>query len=74
MPIRLHAEHTGRGVSLKRIATPNDAESLRLFFAEKGSAATVSPFSVSDHRVFLPGMTMDQFAKLIEAANIELIP
>jgi hypothetical protein len=74
MPIRLHAEDTGQGVLLSRIETQADVESLCSFFSEKGAAATAGPQSApSDNRVFLAGLTIDQFAQLIEWANVELI-
>lgn len=74
MPIRLHAEDTGHGVLLSQIEMQADAESLRNFFSEKGAAATVGPLSIpGDYRVFLAGLTMEQFAQLIERANVELI-
>jgi hypothetical protein len=74
MPIRVHAEETGRGVLLSRIEMQADVESLCSFFSEKGAAATAGPQSVpGDNRVFLAGLTMEQFAQLIEWANVELI-
>ena len=74
MPIRLHAEDTGYGVLLSRIEMQADVESLCSFFSEKGAAPTVGPESVpGDNRVFLAGLSMEQFARLIEWANVELI-
>lgn len=73
MAIRLKAEATGLGVLLKAIETQADAESLCQFFHKKGVAANASPLAVGDNRLFLPGLTFDQFLKLIQGSNIELI-
>lgn len=74
MAIRLQAEQTGLGVLLKRIGTQADAESIRKYLAEKGIAATIGSLAVGDYRVFLLSVTKEEFAKLIEGANVELIP
>lgn len=73
MAIRLKAEATGLGVLLKAIETQADAESLCQFFHEKGVAANASPLAVGDNRLFLPGLAFDEFVKLIEGSNVELI-
>ncbi len=73
MAIRVHAEYMGRGVLLKKVASQADAESLRNLFAERELAAVISPFAAGDYRVFLAGLSAEEFAKLIEGANIELI-
>ena len=72
MGIQLHAEDTGQGVLLSRIATHDDAESVRIFLGERGVAATVGPLSLpGDYRVFLPEMTMERFLPLAEDWSIE---
>ncbi len=72
MGVRLHAEDTGQGVLLSRIATQDDAESVRVFLGERGIAATVGPRLVpGDYRVFLPEMTMERFVPLAEDWSIE---
>jgi hypothetical protein len=75
MPIRFHAEHIDHGILLSKIETPEEAESVRNFFHERGTPSVISQLSIpGDSKVYLPGPTKDQFAKLIEGANVELIP
>lgn len=75
MPIRFHAEHIDHGVLLSKIETLEEAESVRNFFLEKSTPSAISQLSTpGDYKVYLPGPTKDQFAKLIEGANVELIP
>lgn len=74
MPIRCHAENDGQGVVLGRIEMMADAESLRCFFAEQGIAAIITqPREEAGFRVYVPGMPLGLFAKLIAKANVELI-
>lgn len=74
MSIRCRAEHDGNGIALSEIPCMADAESIRCFFAEQGIAATVTqPHGPADYRVYVAGMPIGLFAKLIAKANIELI-
>lgn len=74
MPIRCRAEHDGDGIALSEIPCMADAESLRNFFAELGIAAMIGPpKGPADYRVYVAGMTVGLFAKLISRANVELI-
>lgn len=74
MRIRCHAEHNGLGIVLSRIETMENAESMLVFFLEKGIAAAIAePRGAADHRVFLPGSSMEVFARLIAGSNIQLI-
>jgi hypothetical protein len=73
-PIQLHADDSGFGVLLSRIANEDDAESVHAFFVEKGIAATIVPFcQPGDYRVFVSGVTMDAFHKLVECSSISLV-
>jgi CheY-like chemotaxis protein len=69
MRIRCRVEQTSGGLLLGGIAKLDEAESLRNFFREQGLPATID----AERRVFLMGLTMEQFAQFVECANIELI-
>ena len=74
MPIRCHAEHDGLGIVLSKIDCLADADSLRNFFAESGVGAVVcQPDDAKDYRVFLAGISMAAFGKLIDGSNIDLM-
>ena len=74
MRIRLHAEQTRDGVLLSQIDEELNAESVRIYFLEKGIAAqSISNCNSGDYRILLPGTTIESFNRLIRGANIELI-
>jgi len=74
MSIRLHAEPTVSGIVLSKIMAMEDAESLCVFFAERGQPAAIAPSSIpGDFQVFLLGLEWDGFSSLIDGTNVELI-
>jgi hypothetical protein len=74
MPTRLHAEEAGDGVLLSRIEPYDDAPTLCKIFARKGQISRLADLPSKNAAViFLPTITMEGFASLIEGSNVELI-
>jgi hypothetical protein len=70
MPIRCRVKEIDYGIFIDRIETQEDAISLRNFFREAGQQPVGPP---ADCQILLFGVKMEQFAKLVDGANIELI-
>lgn len=70
MRIKCHAVATAHGIFLSDIASEKEAESLRCFFSEMGAKAIGPP---ADRQLLLVGLNIEQFVKLVEGANIELV-
>lgn len=70
MPIRCRVNETAHGVFLDKIETQEDAIWLRNYFREAGQQPIGPP---ADCQILLFGVKMEQFAKLVDGANIELI-
>ncbi len=74
MKIRCHVEQTSHGIMLSGIEMQANADSLRVFFIEKGiSAVATSQHVLDSYQVFMPGMAIEVFERLIDGANIELV-
>lgn len=74
MPIQCHAEHDGLGIVLTKIDSMEAAISMRSFFADRGVGAALSePGGEHDFRLFLVGISVDEFKKSVAGSNIELI-
>jgi hypothetical protein len=73
-PIRLHAESTGDGILLSELASFEEAIRLRDFFQQKGLAPGAAAIPTKNaHLVFLPKISLEEFAKLIQELDVELI-
>lgn len=70
MRIKCHAMATAHGVFLSDIASEKDCENLRCFFSEMGTKAIGPP---GDRQLLLVGLNIEQTAKLVEGADIELV-
>lgn len=70
MRIRCEATHTAYGVFIRGIKTEEETERLRCFFRERGQKPIGPP---ADRQILLFGLSMDQFDRLVEGANIELV-
>lgn len=70
MPIKCEAMQTDFGVFLHGIATAEDTLSLRRFFRERGQTPIGPP---ADCQILLVGLKIEQFSKLVESADIELL-
>jgi hypothetical protein len=73
MPIKFQADSTGDGVLLSKLASLDEAMKLRDFFQRKGLAPGAAAIpSLQAYLLFLPKLSLEEFAKLIEGADVEL--
>ena len=70
MRIKCQVRHTDHGVFISGIKTEEETELLRRFFCERGQKPVGPP---ADCQILLFGVSMDQFARLVEGANIEFV-
>ena len=70
MRIRCQARDTGHGVFVSGIETEEETERLKGFFRERGQIP-IGP--AADRQMLLVGLSLEQFSKLAEAADIELV-
>jgi hypothetical protein len=70
----MHAESSGDGVLITKFASFPEALRLRDLLLRKGLAPGAASIP-SQHAflMFLPNLTLDEFAELIEGADVELI-
>ena len=70
MHIKCQARATGYGVFIRGIKTEEETERLRRFFRERGQKPIGPP---ADRQILLFGLSMEQFSRLVEGANIEFV-
>lgn len=70
MPIRCRVKEIDYGIFIDKIETQEETISLRNFFREAGQQPVGPP---ADCQILLFGVKMEQFARLVDGANIELI-
>ena len=74
MRIKCHAEHDCQGIVLSKIRCEEDALSLRWFFDQRGTPATVVDADGQEGlMMILRGVSMAGFAKLVAGSNVELL-
>jgi hypothetical protein len=75
MPIRCRAEHDDLGIMLSRIESIDNALSLRCFLAKGDVSSAVGAATDSEvgFRLFIIGLSLDEFKARIAGSNIELI-